>query len=256
MKPKFFSRVLKKVATLIFPKSKVVSKTPITDEPAVYLCNHSGAIGPSMMTLYFPKPHKTWIIGYVLDKEKAPNFIFNDFFFGRSKRCKWFWRILSKIVAKILRPLLEYGNPIPVYHDRRMIETFRLSLDTLLEGKDLVVFPECPTRYSEFINSFYTGFADMGRTYYAATGKDLAFYPVYVEKKNRVISVGEPVFYDHTKPPHAQRDFITEKIRDAIDGLARELSEHKPVPFLPKVWYDYYGEYENDPASYWRTFDK
>ena len=255
MKPNLYSRAMRKLATLVFPRSKIISKTPLTDEPAVYLCNHSGAIGPSMMTLYFKKPHKTWIIGYILNKEKAPNFVFNDFFFGRSKKCQRFWRFLAKIVAKMLRPLLEYGRPIPVYHDKRMIETFRQSLDTLLDGENLVVFPECPTRYSEYVNSFYAGFVDIGRTYYAATGKDLAFYPVYVEKKNRVISVGEPVYYDHTKPPHEQREKISEKIRDSIDALARELPKHKPVPFLPKVWYDYYGEYENDPTSYWRMFD-
>lgn len=255
MKPSLYARAVRKIATLVFPKCVVETKTPLTDEPAVYLCNHSGMVGPSLMTLYFNKPHKTWMIGYILNGKKSADFVFHDFFFGRSKKCKGIWRFLSKIVARGIRPLLEYGEPIPVYHDKRMIETFRQSLDTLLSGENLVVFPECPRRSSEFINSFYSGFVDMGRSYYAATGKELAFYPVYAEKKNRVISIGKPVYYDHTKPPHAQREDISEKVRAAIDELARELPKHKPRPFLPQAWYDYYGEYENAPMLYWRTFD-
>ena len=84
------------LAKMIFKKSKVVTKAELTDEPAVFLCNHSGAIGPALMTLYFERPHKTWVIDFAMDKEIGPNYFFHDGFFGRSKKCKWFYRMLSK----------------------------------------------------------------------------------------------------------------------------------------------------------------
>lgn len=256
MEHKLYCKFIWNLAKIVFPKPKIVYKTePEKDEPAIYVANHSAAIGPAMMTLYFEKPHKTWMIAYPLDKEKGANFAFHDIFFGRAKKNKCFWRVLSKIVAKMLRPVLAYGNPIPVYHDKRMINTFRESLDALNDGQNLVIFPESPERYSQYVCSFYEGFVDLGRTYYTTTGKNLKFYPCYIEKKNKVISVGEPVVYDHSKPTRLLREEISVALRNAVDELARELPEHKPVPFLPEVWYEFYGEYEHNPTEYWRMIE-
>lgn len=244
------------LAKVIFKKCKTVSKEELTDEPAVYLCNHSGAIGPALMTMYFEKPHRTWIINYALDKELGPNYFFHDAFFGRSKKCKGFWRLLAKITMPLLRPLLWSSNPILVYHDRRITNTFKESIETLVNGESLVIFPESPVRATEFVSTVYDGFADIGRLYFKETGKRLKFYPVYCEKKNRIITVGEPITYDPDVPQREQRRTIAMHVQNGIDALARELPEHKPVPFMQPVWYEYYGEYEFDVASYWKLFDK
>ena len=259
MKKTFYQAAAWGLAHLVFPRAKVKSDTPLDfNEPAVYVCNHSGAIGPALMTLYFKVPHKTWMINYVLNKEKNANFIFHDFFFGRSKKHKKFWRFLAKFVAVLLRPLLWLSDPIHVFHDKRMVNTFRDTLSAFEEGKSVVIFAECPTPFSEYVNGLYSGFADLGRSYLAATGKNLKFYPVYAEQKNRAIRIGEPIeYYDDGKrtPPSVRREEISEYIRDNIDKLARELPANKPIPFLPKAWYDYYGEYQSNPMEYWKTFD-
>ena len=255
MKRTIYQKAMWAFAHLIFPRAEVRTETPLGDEPSVYLGNHSGAVGPALMTLYFKKPHKTWMINYVLNKEKNANFIFHDFFFCRSKKHRKLWRAFSRVVAFFLRPLLYLSDPIPVYHDKNMMTTFKESLAALVSGENLVIFPECPTKYSEYVNDLYSGFCDLGRTYYAATGKKLKFYPVYAEKANRVISVGAPVEFDPKIPAHEQRGIIKDFIRDNIDRLARALPPHKPVPFLPEVWYEYYGEYAGNPLEYWKLFE-
>ena len=252
MKKSLYARLLEPLARLIFPKCKLVTKQQIPDdEPAVFLCNHSAAIGPALMTLYFEKPHKTWVISYAMDKKIGPNYFFHDGFFGRSHKCKWFFRLLSKIVMPMLRPLLRMGDPILVYHDRRITNTFNESVEALEQGKNLVVFPESPVRATEYVSTLYDGFADVGRMYFKKTGKCLKFYPVYCEKKNRVISIGEPITYDPNAPQRDERRIIAEHVQNGIDSLARELPPHKPVPFMQPVWYEYYGEYENDVVAYW-----
>ena len=252
MKRTLYTIFWEPLARLIFPKCKTVTKVDLDDnESAIFLCNHSGAIGPATMTLYFKKPHKTWIISYVMDKEVGANFFFHDALFGRSKKYKGFYRFISKITVRLLRPLLQIGNPIPVYHDKRIMQTFRESLEALEAGQNLVIFPECPTKYSEFVHSLYDGFADIGRMYYVKTGKCIKFYPTYIEKKNRVISIGEPIAYNPDLSPREQRKLIADYVLKGMDALARELPPFKPVPFLPQTWYDYYGEYENNIADYW-----
>lgn len=255
MKKTFYQKAALAVARLVFPRAKVKNETPAEDEPAVYLCNHSGAIGPALMTLYFEKPHKTWLINYVLNKEKNANFVFHDFFFCRSKKHPKPWRLLSRLVAFLLRPLLYLSDPIPVYHDKNMLTTFKESVDALQGGQSLVIFPECPEKHSEFVNDLYAGFADLGRTYYALTKKRLKFYPVYAEKANRAICIGAPIAFDPALPAHEQRIVIKDFVRDNIDRLARTLPEHKPVPFLPEVWYEYYGEYRDNMLEYWKLFE-
>jgi len=252
MKKTLYARMYEPLARLIFKKSKVVTKEPLSDEPSVFLCNHSAAIGPALMTLYFKRPHKTWVIDFAMDKKIGPNYFFHDGLFGRSKKCKGFYRLLSRIIMPLLRRLLTSGGPILVHHDRRIMQTFKESIEALEDGKDLVIFPESPVRATEFVSKLYDGFADVGRMYFQKTGKCLKFYPVYCEKKNRVITIGEPITYDPELPQRDERRTVAEHVQNGIDALARELPPHKPVPFMQPVWYEYYGEYEFNVQEYWK----
>ena len=73
----------------------------------------------------------------------------------------------------------------------------------------------------------------------------MKFYPAYVEKKNRKISVAAPVEYDPDRSVKDQRSEICEALRDSIERKACEMKKHKPVPFLPPRWYGAYGEFED-----------
>ncbi len=73
MKNGLYVKIMDKLARKIFPACKTVVKEELPDEPAIYLCNHSAAVGPALMTLCFEKPHRTWIINFALDKKRGPN---------------------------------------------------------------------------------------------------------------------------------------------------------------------------------------
>ena len=240
---------------LCFPNSKTEYETQPDNEPAVFVANHSSVCGPVIMTLDFKRKHQTWTVSNALDRKRAANYAYHDILFGNTHRCKWFWHILANILSVFLPPLLYYSDTIPVYHDKRIIQTFKQSITALTEGNDLVIFAESAKRYSEFINELQPGFIDIARLYYRKTKKALKFYPVYLEKKNAVILVGKPISYDPEQPLDQQRIVITDYLRDGIDSLARTLPEHEPVPFLPECWYDAYGEYEDDFGAYWQMID-
>ncbi|MBQ7669903.1 MAG: hypothetical protein IJS45_04180 [Clostridia bacterium] len=255
MKKSFLYRLIMFAGRIICPRSRVVYETVPDECPGIFVCNHSAIRGPVMMTLYFDRPHKPWVITYALDKEKTPDFAFHDFFVGEGRRHKRFWRFISKIVGKVLPQVLNEAGAIPVYHDSRALRTVRESIDALNNGCDLVIFAESPVKYSEYVNELQTGFVDVGALYYKRTGKLLKYYPVYVEKKNRKISVGSPVVYDPSLGIADQRSAVAEYLKTGIDRLAREMKPHKPVPFLPQRWYDVYGRYEKDFDAYWRSFE-
>ena len=244
-----FARI---VARLICPKATTVFEDDIADEPAVFVVNHSNVTGPIMMTLDFPRKHSTWAISFALDRDKCVDYAFHDIFFGRSRKVKWFWRMMARIMSRLLPPILKYSDTIAVYHDKRIISTFKESIAALVGGRDLVIFAESPRRYSEYVNEMQTGFVDVARFYRKETGKMLKFYPVYVERKNRTVSVARPITYDPDVPMSVQREAICGFLRDGIDRMGRSLPDHKPTPFLPERWYGAYGEYEFDAEGYMR----
>ena len=255
MKRNLFYKFIYVIGRISFPRAKMKWEDRPAGEPAVYVCNHAGVRGPAMMTLDFKRPHKTWVISFTLDKTKCANFAFHDFFIGESRRHKSCWRFISKIVGVLMPHLFSCGDIIPLYHDRRIVLTVRQTLKTLRGGEDIVVFGESPGRYSEYVNELKSGFVDLGYLYHLQTGKRLKFYPVYIERKNKVISIGTPVEYDPEIPVAEQRQPVCEYLRDNIDRLARGLKEHKPVPFHPPEWYEYYGRYEDDEEGYWKMFE-
>ena len=255
-KETLYYKIMKGIAKILFPKPKFTYETlPEENSPAVYLCNHAGMQGPCYASLYFDEPKTIWLINFILNKEKNADFIFDDFFFGRRFKHKGFMRLLAKILAKILYPVLKATDHICVYHDQKVLNTFRESVSALKEGKSIVIFPECPTRFSPFVHDFYSGFADIARIYYNDTGKALKFYPTYVCHDLHKICVGNPIEYQPTVHPKKQRTIISDYARDKIHEMASSLPKHKVVPFLPPVWYEYYGEFENDHAGYWRLFE-
>lgn len=237
---------------LTFPHAKTIFEAEPDGDPAVFVSNHAAITGPVMMTLDFPRAHRAWAVANAMDPEMAKNYAFHDVLLGRSRKHQGFYRFLSGIIARMLPPLLTGSDTIPVFHDKNIVSTFKQSVKTLVEGKDLVIFAEAPARFSTYVNELQPGFVDVARLYYRKTKKRLKFYPVYLNKKLAVISVGAPIAYDPDRSLDEQRQTIAAYLRDNIDRLARQLPAHTPMPFMSDRWYGAYSEFEYDAPGYWR----
>lgn len=245
------------IARIVCPKRKIIRDVE-ADEPAIYITNHSGIIGPVNMCMYYDKPMKPWVISFMFDNKKvAANFAFHDFFFGRSKKHKKFWRFLAKLVSRLLSPLLKSQNPILVYKNSLKIrQTFQDSVDALESGKDIVIFSESHIKYSKFTNKLSSGFAEVARYYYKKTGKRVKFYPVYCGYGLKTMNIGKPVQFDPENLGKEERSRIALHIQHEIDRLGHEAPKHKPVPFVTEDFYNYYSEYIYDDKSYWEFVSK
>ena len=135
--------------------------------------------------------------------------------------------------------LFNNARTIPVYHDTRLITTYRDSIEKLSEGWNTIIFPEMNRRYNNVLYAFQDKFIDLARFYYRKTGKALSFVPIYNAPALRKTLIGEPIVFDPSRPIGEERVRICAALTDAITALACSLPEHRVVPYrnIPKRLY-------------------
>lgn len=126
-----------------------------------------------------------------------------------------------------------------VYRDKRILSTFRDTLNRLKEGASVIIFPEHEAPYDHILQDFQTGFVDVARSYYKQTGKCLQFVPMYLAPQLHKMVLGKPIAYCPDTPAKTERNRICDYLKKEISGIAHALPRHKVVPYLnlPKKEY-------------------
>jgi hypothetical protein len=199
--------------------------------PAVFIANHLEAIGPIAVACSIPLRLYSWVVADMVDEEKATAWLKWDFV-ERTLHLKppvsaWVAGRLSKITVPFLRSL----GCIPVYKGDydRMVDTLRLSMEVLRQGRFLLVFPEdnlLPEDPETRMKPFQRSFARLGEIYYAETGGRLDFYPVAVHASGCVI-VGKPVSYNPINALGLERHRLKDLMEDTVRTMYLQV-EHPP----------------------------
>ncbi len=253
MKNKRYYNVVKTIAKLVYPK-RIVQYQEKISEPAVFIANHSGILGPVVAELYIDLPKRIWTISDLLNRETASNYAFHDFYNGRSKKNKSLWRIISSLTITFFRPIFD-GNENYILVNRsnmRIKDTFSESIAALENGQSVLIFPECHRRHNEFINELSDGFISIARLYHSKTGKDLKFYPTYMPKNIRVICIGKPIIYNSDNNKIEEKKRVVKELKNAITELATQLRPHETIPYVQETFYEYYPEFVDDDLAYWK----
>ena len=144
-------RLIRSAVRAFSPKYQLYGTEKLPDEPCVIVGNHSQMYGPIAAELYMPRSHYTWCVGEMMDRKEVPAYAFQDFWSMKPRRLRWFYRLLSHLIAPLSEYIFTHAHTIPVYHDVRVMTTFRQSIE-LLEGKaDLVIFPEKNQPYNHIL---------------------------------------------------------------------------------------------------------
>ncbi len=242
------------IAGFIYKKRKVVfsdgSSNP--SEPAIFIANHSGILGPVVMQKYLKVPKKVWVTSGMTSKANSTNYFFHDMLVGRSSENKKKTRKTAKLIVNLVQPLIKKNKRFIVVNksSKALLNTFKESLNTLISGKSLVIFPEKHLRYGKYVHSFHQGFVDIARLYYNKTGKNISFYPVYIGNKLKTINVGEPVKFDEKLKRKEAGEKISLELQDRIEKLGASLPEHEVIPYVPQSFYEFYPEYEDDEIGF------
>ena len=234
-------RVIKWFVWLFYPKIRSEGTENIPDEPVLFVGNHSQMNGPIACELYFPVERYTWCAGQMMHLKEVPDYAFGDFWIRKPKAVQWFYRLLSYIIAPFSVCVFNNAQTIGVYHDTRVMSTFKQTVNVLAEGKNVVVFPEKDAPHNHILCQFQERFVDVARLYYKKTGKALAFVPFYLAPNLKTMRFGAPIRFCPESSMEEERRRICEELMTSITCMAESLPPHRVVPYLnlPKKEYPF-----------------
>ena len=198
-----------------------------TPGPAIYIANHLSAIGPLETGLSVPIRFYPWLIGEMLDFNRAPKYLFDDFVHPILHLGGRFGMGFSKLLSKISVRMLRSIGAVPI--DRFGGWTgdgFRQSLRLLHEGKNLLIFPEdplLPLDSETSMRHFMPGFATLCSLYQSEAGYQLPVYPMAVHAGAETVSIGKAEYF-HLLGKHRQAiDAFSQLVEERVRGLYLEL---------------------------------
>mgnify|MGYP002626476411 FL=1 len=232
-------RIIRWLVWLFSPTFRLAGEENIPEEPCVYVGNHSQMYGPIAGELYVPGKHYVWCIGEMMDKKTVAGYAYQDFWSGKPVWNRWFFRILSHLITPLAVCVFNNAHTVAVYHDTRLISTYRESIALLQQGNSMVIFPECYDEHNSIVHDFQDKFIDLARFYYKKTGKELDFVPTYVCPKLGKMCFGKPIHFHADADIKTERRRICDRLMDGITEMAVALPEHTVVPYpnIPKKQY-------------------
>ena len=232
-------RAIRRIVWLFYPKLEVIGAENLPPEPALIVGNHAQMDGPISCQLYFPRKQYTWCAGEMMHLKDVPKYAFSDFWAQKPKCILWFYRLLSYVIAPLSVCVFNNADTIGVYHDARILSTFRNTVSRLSEGADVVIFPEHDKEHNHIINDFQTRFVDVAGMYHKKTGKEISFVPLYVAPCLKKLVLGKPIRYCAANPKEQERERICDHLMEEITSLACSLPPHTVVPYknIPKRMY-------------------
>lgn len=214
-----------------YPKISVVGAENLSNDGCVVVGNHTQMNGPICGEIYFPGKHTIWCAYQMMYFREVPAYAFKDFWSNKPKFVRWFYKLLSYFIAPFSVCVFKNAHTIPVYHDTRIMTTFRSTVTALSEDNKVIIFPECYEPYNNIINNFQKNFVDVARLYYKKTGKKLTFNPMYIAPKLKTIYIGKAIEFNPDTPIDEERERICNYLMQQITDIAINLPIHTVVPY-------------------------
>lgn len=232
-------RFIKWLVRVFYPKMEVVGTENLPEEPVIVVGNHTQMNGPIACELYFPGNRYTWCAGQMMNLKEVPAYAYQDFWSEKPKYIRWFYKLLSYIIAPLSVCVFNNANTIGVYRDTRIISTFKNTVNRLCEGASVVVFPEHDVPHNHIICQFQDRFIDVAKIYFKKTGKELRFVPMYIAPKLRKMYLGKPIQFCASNSMDTERKRICDYLMGQITQIACGLPEHIVIPYknIPKKDY-------------------
>ena len=161
--------------------------------PAVFVANHLDALGPIACVSEIPLRLYPWIHWKMLSEQESAEFLRVDFVEKTLRLRPPLSRTVSVRLSQVVLPLLRSIGCIPVHRglefSRKHI-TWKASLERLLAGQCLLVFPEdpdFPPDPATGVRKFMHGVLWLADVYYRAAGQSLPYYLAAVHPSRRMM---------------------------------------------------------------------
>lgn len=223
----YLSRFLIFLCSLHFRCKLVNTDHIVTDDenPLVFLCNHGEFYGPMACKIYVPVPIRAWANSTMMfDKKAVTQYIYENTTSQQEGMPEFEKRILARMAAWLSVNVMGQLECIPVYKESplKLRETFRLTMEAMEAGDNILIFPENPEQKypREGIGELSPGFLMLAEIYWKRKKKRLRMLPMYADKKRKRITFGNIIEYNPENSLQEEQDRIVRETLDQIRTIA------------------------------------
>ena len=225
-------KTVKGLIWLFYPRITAEGTENIPDAASLIVANHCQMNGPIISELYFPNENNyTWCAGEMMHLKDVPAYAYKDFWSAKPKVLRPFYKLLSYVIAPLSVCIFNNARTIGVYRDTRLLSTFKGTVNRLIEGRHIVIFPEENVKHNNIVYNFQNKFVDVAKLYYKKTGKAVAFVPLYIAPSLKKMCFGKPIYYNPDIKAERQREDICNYLLKEITDIAVSLPEHTVIPY-------------------------
>jgi len=221
-------RVLAGLLDVFVWGGELVDEQNLPEEgPAVYVANHALALGPIAVASSLPIRLYPWVIGDMVDWKKAAAYLNKDFVEPQLHIPPPISMTVSRLLSQASVRLLKNIECIPVWQGEDLMETYRISVDFLMRGRSLLIFPEDPAQPPDeqcHMSPFKKGFSRLGEMYFESTQEILRFYPLVIHPRLREVKVCKPIGFNPYNNPVNERIRIKSVLESIIRNTYLEMT--------------------------------
>lgn len=199
-------------------------------EPTIILSNHVGTSAPLAWELYGKLPFRFWGAAEMNSGLVALYKYQTRVFYHEKKHWNLHLARLYCLVASPLTYMFYKGiNLISTYRDIRFKSTVSESIQTLDEGKSVIIFPEISDKgYLDVLEGFHQGFTVLG-SILLKKGKDMPITVAYYKKSERRYIVDRPVMLSDIFKEGVSREEIAARLCKRCNELGQmEIGHEEP----------------------------
>lgn len=224
-------KIYKWILIKIFGTPTIDGMENLPKEPSIIVANHVQMAGPIYCELFFPIDKYIWSASEMMHLKQVPAYAFEDFWSRKPKYTKLWFKPLSYIIAPTSVCIFNNAHTIGVYHDEKILFTFKNTVKRLSEGYNIVIFPEYGKEYNNILYDFRDKFIDVARLYHKKTGKELKFVPMYIAPTLKKMTIGKPIQFNASENIDTERSRIKNYLMKEITDVAVNMPEHTVIPY-------------------------
>ena len=224
-------KIFKFFVRLFYGKMEIVGLENLPENNAVIVGNHCQLNGPICGEVFMDDNCYIWCAGQMMKLKEVPEYAFTDFWSQKRKWVQPFYKLVSYLMAPISVCIFNNARTIAVYHDMRVIGTFKDTIQMLQKGANILVFPEKDEKHNNILYKFQENFIDVAKLYYKKTAISLTFVPMYIAPRLRKMYIGQGISYNSENSISDERKRISEYLSNEITDIARNLPRHTVVPY-------------------------
>ena len=232
-------KLIRSLVRLFYGKAEIIGLEALPERDVIIVANHAQMNGPIVTELFMPKTSFIWCAGEMMNLKDVPEYAFRDFWSQKPRWTHPFYKLLSYVIAPLSVAIFNNARTIAVYHDERILSTFRTTVSMLQNGNSIIIFPEKDEACNNIVYAFHDSFIDVARLYYRRTGRTISFVPAYIAPELKKVYIGEAVAFNPEAELADERSRISKLLSDRITETARALPKHTVVPYrnIPKKNY-------------------